>query len=193
MSSKTKYRVIIASATVFLLVVGVAIGLVVSMKNDNDSYMVKEEPIIDDEVNIYQTVSTKTYDIELIYIDYYKLCDESIETKETVYGTTLDKLKEEESKKQKEKNLEYTIEEEGNECLVYKRVINSNCPNHFNVKLEEGKVNIYNIVDDSVSTLYKSIDVSEELIRPELIEELNEGIRADSLVDLNFIIEDIES
>ena len=67
MSSKTKYRVIIASATVFLLVVGVAIGLVVSMKNDNDSYMVKEEPIIDDEVNIYQTVSTKTYDIELIY------------------------------------------------------------------------------------------------------------------------------
>lgn len=193
MSSKTKYRVIIASATVFLLVVGVAIGLVVSMKNDNDSYMVKEEPIIDDEVNIYQTVSTKTYDIELIYIDYYKLCDESIETKETVYGTTLDKLKEEESKKQKEKNLEYTIEEEGNERLVYKRVINSNCSNHFNVKLEEGKVNIYNIVDDSVSTLYKSIDVSEELIRPELIEELNEGIRADSLVDLNFIIEDIES
>ena len=140
MSSKTKYRVIIASATVFLLVVGVAIGLVVSMKNDNDSYMVKEEPIIDDEVNIYQTVSTKTYDIELIYIDYYKLCDESIETKDIVYGTTLDKLKEEESKKQKEKNLEYTIEEEGNERLVYKRVINSNCPNHFNVKLEEGKV-----------------------------------------------------
>lgn len=193
MSSKTKYRVIIASATVFLLVVGVAIGLVVSVKNDNDSYMVKEEPIIDDDVNIYQTVSTKTYDIELIYIDYYKLCDESIETKETVYGTTLDKLKEEESKKQKEKNLEYTIEEEGNERLVYKRVINSNCPNHFNVKLEEGKVNIYNIIDDSVSTLYKSIDVSEELIRPELIEELNEGIRADSLIDLNFIIEDIES
>ena len=193
MSSKTKYRVIIASATVFLLVVGVAIGLVVSMKNDNDSYMVKEEPIIDDEVNIYQTVSTKTYDIELIYIDYYKLCDESIETKDIVYGTTLDKLKEEESKKQKEKNLEYTIEEEGNESLVYKRVIDSNCPNHFNVKLEEGKVNIYNIVDDSVSTLYKSIDVSEELIRPELIEELNEGIRADSLIDLNFIIEDIES
>lgn len=193
MNDKTKYRVIIASVTVFLLVFGVVIGLIISTKNEEDSYIVKDDPIIDEEVNIYQTVSTKTYDIELVYIDYYKLCNETIETKETIYGTTLDKLKEEESKKQKEKDVEYTIEEEENERLVYKRVINSNCPNHFNVKLEEGKINIYNIVDNTVSTLYQTIDVSQELIRPELIEELNEGIRVDSLVDLNFIIEDIES
>lgn len=193
MSSKTKYRIIIASVTVFLLVVGVVIGLVISMRNDNDSYMVKEEPIIDDEINIYQTVSTKTYDIDLKYINYYKLCNETIETNETIYGTTLDKLKEDELKKQKESGLEYEIEEESNTCLIYKRVINSNCPNHFNVKLEEGKINVYNIVDNTVSTLYESIDISQELIRPELIEELNQGIRVDSMQDLNFIIEDIES
>ncbi|MDD3303679.1 MAG: hypothetical protein PHP54_02040 [Clostridia bacterium] len=193
MSNKTKYRIIIAGVTVCLLIAGVVIGIVVSMKNHDDSYIVKKEPIIEDEVNVYQTVSTKTYDIELTYIDYYKLCNEKIESKEIVYGITLDKLKEQEVSKQKEKKLEYNIEEESNERLVYKRVINSNCPNHFNVKLEEGVVNIYNVVDDSVSTLYKTIDISQELIRPELLEELNEGIKANSQLELNLIIEDIES
>lgn len=138
-------------------------------------------------------VSTKTYDIEVIYIDEYTKCNHVIENKNVVYSTTLDKLKEEENKTQKEKGNIYELIEESNEKLVYARKIEQNCPNHFLIKLEENKIVIYNIVDESAMVVYKKLEVDIETLNPEMLEELNEGISVDSKEELNLIIEDIES
>ena len=138
-------------------------------------------------------VSTKTYDIELIYIDEYIKCNHVIENKSIVYSTTLDKLKEEESNKQKENGNIYTLIEENNEKLVYTRKIEQNCPNHFLIKIEDNKVVIYNIVDESAMLVFKYLEVDVKTLNPEMLEELNEGIKVDSKEDLNLIIEDIES
>ncbi len=199
MNEKTKYKIFVAILMFFLLTFGVFVGLNISynnnVSNDLTSYtpddMEQDLKGIND--NETEQVNTKSYDIEVVYIDNYTLCNEMVETKNVVYGTNLEELKKQEKIKQDKEDKIYEIREETKDRIVYYRDVNQNCPNHFNIKLENGKVNIYNIVSDGVNTIYQTIDVSEELIRPELIEELNKGIKANSKEELNLIIEDIES
>ncbi len=200
MENKTKYRILLIILGVFLMTFGVFIGLSLSY-NDTDAsknYISKEDEDnkeVYNEVDIYESkpTSTQKYNIEVVYKNHYTLCNETIEESETIYDTTLEEVKEKESAKQKQNNMDCTILEESNDKIIYLQTLNRNCPNHFNIKLEEGNVVIYNIVSEGVNTLYKTLDVTQELLRPELIEELNIGIRVDSKEDLNLIIEDIES
>ena len=103
------------------------------------------------------------------------------------------KLKEGESNNQKENGNIYELIEESNEKVVYTRQIEQNCPNHFFIKVEDNKIVIYNIVDESAMVVYKKLEVDIETLNPEMLEELNEGISVDSKEELNLIIEDIES
>lgn len=195
MEPKTRYRIMVFSICVVLLMFGIVIGFNIERK-DNSSY---SEEVINknnelDEVSIYtDSKSGKKYDIELVYEDDYTLCNHNIVNTETVYATTLETLKKQEIEKQKKENKEYQIKEENNYRLVFYRKVEQNCPNHFKVKMEEGSVVIYNIVSDAVETVYKKIEISQDLIRPEMLEELNQGIVVNSKEELNLIIEDLES
>ena len=197
MENKSKYRLFFIFLFVFLLGVGVFIGLNVTYNRAlYDDYLASEQKNDDDSnVEIYnaEPVNTKKYNIDLVYIDEYTLCGETIRKERTVYDTTLSDLKEEESQKQIAENMEYDILEQSNERLVYTRKLNQNCPNHFLIKLEDGKIIVYNVISESVKSKYQEIDISTDVIRPELMEELNIGIKANSYQDLNLIIEDIES
>ena len=199
MSNKTKYRIFVIFLFVFLLGLGVVMGLSISYDgNITDDYVGKEEKNDDKEITktndiTSEPVSTKKYDIELVYLDEYSLCGETIKKESVVYDTTLEDLKITEENKQQENNENYDISEETNERLVYKRVINGNCPNHFLVKFEDEKIIVYNVIDNNTKNVYQEIDVSNELVRGELLEELSNGVYVDSLQELNFLIEDIES
>ena len=177
---------------VLLLVLGVYIGFKYTRndKNVEDKTSIAEDRIEKDETT---PVSTKTYDIEVVYKDEYTKCGHTIQNKDMVYGTTLENLKEEENKKQKEKGIIYEVEEESNDQIVYSRKVDQNCPNHFLVKIENNNIVIYNIIDDAAMSVYKKLEVDMNTLNPEMLEELNEGIKVDSKEDLNLIIEDIES
>ncbi len=177
---------------VLLLVLGVYIGFKYTRNNKNveDKTSIAEDSIEKDETT---PVSTKTYDIEVVYKDEYTKCGHTIQNKNMVYGTTLENLKEEENKKQKENGILYEVEEESNEQLVYSRKVEQNCPNHFLVKNENNNIVIYNIIDEAAMSVYKKLKVDFNTLNPEMLEELNEGIKVDSKEDLNLIIEDIES
>lgn len=177
---------------VLLLVLGVYIGFKYTRndKNVEDKTSIAEDRIEKDETT---PVSTKTYDIEVVYKDEYTKCGHTIQNKDMVYGTTLENLKEEENKKQKEKGIIYEVEEESNDQIVYSRKVDQNCPNHFLVKIENNNIVIYNIIDDAAMSVYKKLEVDINTLNPEMLEELNEGIKVDSKEDLNLIIEDIES
>ena len=177
---------------VLLLVLGVYIGFKYTRndKNVEDKTSIAEDRIEKDET---APVSTKTYDIEVVYKDEYTKCGHTIQNKDMVYGTTLENLKEEENKKQKEKGIIYEVEEESNDQIVYSRKVDQNCPNHFLVKIEKNDIIIYNIIDDAAMSVYKKLEVDINTLNPEMLEELNEGIKVDSKEDLNLIIEDIES
>lgn len=177
---------------VLLLVLGVYIGFKYTRNNKN---VEDKTSIAEDSIEIDETtpVSTKTYDIEVVYKDEYTKCGHTIQNKNMVYGTTLENLKEEENKKQKENGILYEVEEESNEQLVYSRKVEQNCPNHFLVKNENNNIVIYNIIDEAAMSVYKKLKVDINTLNPEMLEELNEGIKVDSKEDLNLIIEDIES
>ena len=199
MENEKKYRIVVIITFVVLLALGLYIGSQISVNSNNTEIGkdVIEKKDEENEVKVYSEntspVSTKTYDIEVIYEDYFSECGHKETKKDIVYGTTIEKLKEEEKQKQKNKEAEYTVSTEGNEKLIFKRTLNQFCPNHFNIKLEDGNVNIYNIVNEGVETLEKTLEIPQELIKPELLEELILGIRVDSKADLNLLIEDLES
>lgn len=197
MRLETKYRILVISMFIVLLMFGIYIGFNMQNNSNSNTELAKtvlNEQVQDNDVSIYtEENKLKKYDIELIYEDEYSLCGHIIQNSEIIYETTLEKLKEIELNKQKEEQKEYEIKEETKERLIFYRNVAQNCPNHFNIKLEDGIIVIYNVVNDTVNTIYQKIDISQELIRPEMIEELNVGIKVDSKEELNLIIEDLES
>lgn len=196
MKKNIKYSLLVFLIFTFCLSLGIYLGFKYT-KNDSSLVDYNNDDVASEDVNNKndqaEPVSTKKYDIELVYQDVYIKCGHVIENKTTIYGTTLDELKENQEQEQERKGNKYEILEQSNERLVYKRQINQNCPNHFLVKLEEGTVIIYNIVDESAMTIYKKIEVDSDTLNPEMLEELNVGIKANSKEELNLIIEDIES
>lgn len=194
MKKNIGYSFFVLGILVICLSLGIFFGFRYTKNNEN--LMDYTETTAEDnknENNDTTPVSTKTYDIEVVYEDKYNKCGHIIENKNMVYGTTLEKVKEEENVKQKENGNIYEIIEESNEKIIYSREIEQNCPNHFLVKLEDEIIVVYNVVDDSTMMVYKKINADLETLNPEMLEELNVGIKADSKEDLNFIIEDIES
>lgn len=194
MKKNIGYSFLVFGILVICLSLGIFLGFRYTKNNEN--LMDYTETTAEDknnENNDTTPVSTKTYDIEVVYEDKYNKCGHIIENKNMVYGTTLEKVKEEENVKQKENGNIYEIIEESNEKIIYSREIEQNCPNHFLVKLEDEIIVVYNVVDDSTMMVYKKINADLETLNPEMLEELNVGIKADSKEDLNLIIEDIES
>lgn len=194
MKKNIGYSFLVLGILVLCLSIGIYLGFRYTKNNEN--LMDYTETTAEDnnnENNDTTPVSTKTYDIEVVYEDKYNKCGHIIENKNMIYGTTLEKVKEEENVKQKENGNIYEIIEESNEKIIYSREIEQNCPNHFLVKLEDEIIVVYNVVDDSTMLVYKKINADLETLNPEMLEELNVGIKADSKEDLNLIIEDIES
>lgn len=194
------YRIIVISLAVVLLAVGTYVGLnLASNKNKESNLETTAVNNNDDEnknnpnVEIYTSPFDKVGDIELVYEDFYTLCGETVKDSNMVYGISLNELKKEQIAKQKKNNTEYIISEETASKLVFRRELQQYCPNHFEVKIENSKVVIYNIVSEGVKTLYKNTEIEEDWVRPELLEELNKGIIVNSKEELNSLIEDIES
>lgn len=194
MKKNMGYSFLVLGILVFCLSLGIYLGFKYTKNNEELIDYTETTAEEDDNRNqVVTPVSTKTYDIEVVYKDEYTKCGHVIENKNMVYGITLDQLKEDENKKQKESGNIYEIVEENNEQIIYSRKIEQNCPNHFLVKLDDENIVIYNIVDESAMMVYKKIGADLETLNPEMLEELNIGIKADSKEDLNLIIEDIES
>lgn len=191
------YKYVVISMFFIVLLVGSFLGCKFVIKSTKSDEIIKDVvPVVNNdenqnkEVNIYES---QDKDVEVVYEDFYSICGETIRNSEIYYSTNLSKVKEEELKKQISENKEYSIAQETDERLVFKRTINGNCPNHYTLKLEDGAVVIYNRIDKENLKIYKKLNIAEELIREELKERLKEGIEVDSKEELNLIVEDIES
>lgn len=196
MRKKFKYQILVGIFSIVLLGVGTYIGFsCVSSKDipkdDNEEI---QEKITDEKNKNIDTVSTKKYDIELTYIDYYTLCGESVENTKQIYDTTIDELKKEQEKYQEENGLVYEIQNQSKDKLVYYRTIEKNCPNHFVVKIVDKKIIIYNDEGNGNIKEYKKVDdVVVSLLREDLKQELKKGINVDSVKNLELLIEDLQS
>ncbi|MEG1705676.1 MAG: hypothetical protein RR290_03785 [Clostridia bacterium] len=182
--NKTIYKIFVFCFAIILLTLGTYIGFRISDKALVKETKVKKVENNDEIISVIQKVENS--DIEVIYEDYYTSCNESIIIKNTEFGTTIDKIKE-------KTNKEYKVVEENKNNIKFKKIINSNCPNHFELKLENDFVVIYKLDSPEISTMYKNTEIPKSSLREEIIEELEKGIKLNTLEELNSIIEDIES
>lgn len=195
-----KDKVLYCLALIVLLFIGIGFGYVKTVSFDeskinnssvlefarNYSLMPNQDLVV--------TASTKTYDIDVVYEDYYTVCNETVTNSNVKYGTTIDAVKEEEEAYQKEKGIVYTIKEESEDKIVYARTLNENCPNHFKVIYEDKKVNVYSIKGEDNMVLYMSVDdINVENLRDELKQMVKRGTYINSKEELNRFIEDLES
>ena len=64
---------------------------------------------------------------------------------------------------------------------------------YFDILIEDNKINVYKLVTNKESKLYKTLDVSVNLIREDIKEQLNSGIIVNKSEDLGLLLDDLES
>ncbi|MBO5477277.1 MAG: BofC C-terminal domain-containing protein [Clostridia bacterium] len=195
-----KEKLVYCLVLVMFLVLGVGFGYVQTVmssdiKITNTSMLDYATSYIFPEQNdILVAASTHTYDVEVMYEDNYLVCNEKVLTTKTVYGTTMDKVKEDEKAYQEEKGIVYKIKGESAERIIYTREINENCPNHFWIILEDGKINVYSVQGENKRTLFRKIEnINIDNLREELRIKVEKGTSLNSKDELNKFIEDLES
>lgn len=197
--NKFKYRVFVFVITVCLMGIGIVLGYKIEInkiRENKSSENIEEVKSVDVVKNIENsdTSSSKKYNIEVVYVDHFTICDEEVEVSDETYqNTTLDEVIKKETEKQKEKNIKYDIIASGDESLTYYRNVDKYCDNHYKVIIEDNKINVYKLVTDKESKLYKTLDVSVNLIREDIKEQLNSGIIVNKSEDLGLLLDDLES
>lgn len=188
----TRYRMLVMATFFVLLMFGVYIGFNFNSKRNtahDGSDIIK--PVVgntekEENVKIYDD---DLYDVEVVYITHYVLCNEDVIEEKIVSNTNLEKIKDKVISDQDG----YKLENEVGTKLTFSRQIQENCPKHFEIKIEDEMVVVYKVITDDKLEKDEVLDVSVKSIRKELYDELEKGVRVDSIKELNLIIEDLES
>ena len=195
-----KEKIIYLTALVIFLTFGISFGYAQTRLNSDldidNSNILEYAKNYSIRTDIEPTVaaSTSSYDVTVTYEDNYLVCNENTLTSKTIYGTNIDKVKEDEKKYQEEHGLMYSIKAETNTSIIYTRTLNENCPNHFLVILEDEKINVYSIQSETKKTVFMTLtDIYIENLRKELRTKVEKGTYINSRDDLNKFIEDLES
>jgi len=194
MSSKNMYRVLVVTVFILLMVVGMYIGVELT----EDKTKVKEQEVVvsnTDSIKIYdeqadiQDSEEPLIDVEVKFTDIYPDCGHNIESKESQKDTTKEKVK----KEVEEKDLGYRLIGEQNGLLIYQKVHTGKCMNHYKVSLENNIVTIYRINKLGEFELYQTTEITSNMLREGIKEQLEEGIVVDDIEELLLLMEDIES
>lgn len=195
-----KEKIIYCVVLVIFLIVSVCFGVAqtilnsgLDIKNTNISEYAKS-CVFNSPTEDTITTATMSYDIDVIYEDNYLLCGENTLNTKKVYGTTMEKVKEDEKKYQEENGLVYEIKAETATRIVYTRTVEENCPNHFKIVLEDNVINIYSIITNNKEEIYMTLrDINISHLRNELKNKIEKGTYINSKEELNRFIEDLET
>lgn len=194
---KIKFKILYGLSLIAFLVGGIVFGYHRENRNPLFTANILDYAIrfnVDEMENYAITTSTKVADIEVVYEDYYLKCKESDSKSKMIYGTTMDKVKEDEKKEQEQKGLIYTIKGESNTKIIYTREVNEKCPNHFLVKISAGTITVYRVKDEEKLEVYTTLDnINIQNVRDEIKQKIKEGTYINSREELNRFIEDLES
>lgn len=200
--SRFTYTVIVISVTIVLLTLGFYLGFSNMRKNNskgNSENIVNENkpsasntstmPVNEQPVEPVNTEPVT--DIEIIYTDYYIKCNHVVEDKINAYGAKISEVIKEHDDNMSKK--EYLLTEQTDKKVVFTKKHDSYCDEHYLVKIDNGKVVVYNNVNDGVYPLYKETNISEEKLRDSLKAELKKGIFVNTKKELYSLLEDAES
>ena len=193
MRSENMYRVLVTMVFILLMAVGIYIGVEVS---DNGKIQEDQNVMVSntDAIKIYDEQATiveeeELIDVDVKFTDVYPDCGHNIETEEHQSNTTKKKVREE----IEEKDLGYRLIGEQDGVLLYQKVHNGKCMNHYKVILEQDVVTIYRINTTGEFELYQTTEITSNMLREGIKEQLEVGIVVDDIEELLLLMEDIES
>lgn len=194
MSSENMYRVLVATVFVLLMVVGIYIGVEMT---DNGIQDAEEDVIVsntdsikiyDEEATVEETEQTLV-DVDVKFTDVYPDCGHNIESEEHQQDTTKIQVK----KEIEDKDLGYKLVGEQDGILLYQKVHTGKCMNHYKVMLENDLVTIYRMSKTGEFELYQTTEITSNMLREGIKEQLEVGIEVDDIEELFLLMEDIES
>lgn len=191
------YRILVATVLVLLMVVGIYIGVELSDDNTVDKAKANEQNIQvsnTDAIQIYDELAQMEQEDELTevdvkFTDVYPDCGHNIESEEHQPNTTKEKVK----KEIEDKDLGYRLIGEQDGILLYQKVHIGKCMNHYKVILENDVVAIYRINETGEFEPYQTTEITSNMLREGIKEQLEAGIVVDDIEELFLLMEDIES
>ena len=128
-------------------------------------------------------------DITVSYIDIYSECGHRKESQNLHTHGNRDKIVE----NVENSNYGYRLmgEEEG--ILIFERVYEGSCEDHFKITLKDNKVVVYRINDNGEYELYQTVEIDITMIREDILKQLELGVVVDSVEELFIFLEDVES
>ena len=124
----------------------------------------------------------------LILNRYYVECGHTIEEYKNIPETLVNKTREE----LQEEYENWEIEKfSSNEIILY-RQFDSECGEHYIVRDKDGKVTIFNVLDDGVEEEIEQTEIYTEYLPEEDRNNIINGIRVNTKQELNQLIENFE-
>ena len=191
MENKIMYKVLIVTVFILLMVVGIYIGMSIFDNKEQKNIVASNT----EEVEVYEeneqsgVDEEKVMDVYINYTDVYPACGHSIESKEHEENMKMSDVK----KSVESKDTGYRLIGEEDGVLIYQKVHTGKCRNHFKVLLENNLVVIYRMGENSEFELYQETEITYEMLREGIANQLEEGIEVDDLEELLLLLEDIGS
>ena len=192
--SKKAYRVLVFSFFSVLLVLGIYLGFIyensITVKTANNKIVTDDKEKDDSQIDIYEnikpvTVNIYTEDITVEIIYKYLTCNEQIKETKVEYQTSMQSVK--------DKYSDFEVLSDDNNILQISKEIATNCPNHFLVKSLDDYVAIFKVINKDVEEVFKNTEIHINTLVDEVKLELENGIYIDGIIELNRLIEDLES
>ena len=192
-NSKVTYQLLVISILLVLMVVGLYIGIQASKPKEKSLTKDDTEPANTTNVILYseKDQKNKLQDIEVVYVEVYKECGHIIQNKSIEYGSIFSDVDVKESKAAIDKGYKKTKNSDG--ILMFEKELPGKCSDHYLIKLEGGRVVVYNIKADGKYGKFKDTDIYQTSLREMYIISLNKEMKVETLEELNTILEDMES
>ena len=194
MENKVLYRLLVVVLFILLMTVGIYLGLEITDKatNDEESAQIQLVNTKPQEIQVYDEDDEKEEVLDEVKIkltEVYPECGHNIDLEETYENVSKEEMK----KQIADRDITYRLVDEQNNILIFQRVHEGKCMNHYKVCLEEEVVNIYRMSESGEFVLYQATEVTSAMLREGIKERLQEGILVDDVEELFLLMEDIES
>ncbi len=188
---KQTYRFLILGIMSLLLTVGSIIGYNIGKdiaKGPNvidtpDLDITQNLPIVEDVISNKVDVNKEFIIIKEVE---YLGCGHKISSEDTVISSDIEGAL-------KDLDEEYEVISKSTNGAVTRKKVDSYCPNHFIITIKDAEVVVYRMLSEDEEEIYLNTGIPVNILRDDLLEDLENGIEVESIENLNKIIQEIES
>lgn len=196
-------KIIISLISVIVIIIAIIIGEIIYEPNSTQApnivEKVAEEKIEDDCTEEYVEMQNGMVEAnsqeekispnaEITLTKYYKNCGHTTND----YSKVSEELVNITQNKLQEKYPDWTIKKFSDTQIVLEKEEDGNCGEHYIVREKDGKVTIYEILEDKSEKEYEETEISTEYLTETDKANIENGIYVNGKKNLNQLIEDFE-